>query len=834
MLKTNEGKIVPLKSVNCHVDIKERVAGLTYEQHFLNEENTPIEAVYVFPTPAEASVFSFEARLDDGRVVTGICKEKEQAKKEYNQAISEGNTAYYMDRNDEGKSFRVCIGNLAPLTGVQIKIKLVCELDNEEDSKKVRLNIPTTMGSSYTPQYQYASRSFNPSTANPPKTTKKPYSMNITGDVTMGSKLVSIEAKTHKVKISNWDSVKHSAHFEILDLEELDSDVVLTIERESSESTAFTQEITTTLKNPVLRFCTAVNLLPNFSRLPKVNINDCQYVLCLDVSGSMQGASIKICKQAAQNFVAFIPNGASFRLYTFNTSFEEFKCAEEDIVKRKQAASDWIEKIQANGGTELLPVLKEIYTNVDKKKNTVIIVLSDGDISNTADVFRLVKQNSNATVFTVSIGSSVSQDLIRGLAKHGGGHAEFIGEGDKDIVKVVRTQLKLSQDTLRKHQNDYKVEFDTMGGRFKNVPSVFAPLYESIDNTMYIFSEFEPAVIRFTTYEGEDVNNRTETLQPIFPIKVENSEITMHRIAGIKLINELSAQEKSKADKPRGSMMRDMQVDTDQDSALKQEIIDVSTDLNVLSSYTAFIGVENRVDKLTGKMELREVPLQLAKKERYSDSMLESACMMQCSSMSSRSVPKSSSSRSAKSSSLKSMSFSNSRSDIKEIKESAKINKSMSRSKSNFDSDEEEEDGGDLDFGFGDSQGFMSTVSNYFSSMIAGNGDKGDKGDKGNTGPTGTSSTKPISTKPSLTAVLTINKTLNALKLGGGLLTGTQNGSLIDLLTKLNGTMIVRDVKITVGSIIQLTGESVASLNGYYEIVSLGSADEPWILQYIQ
>jgi len=180
------------------------------------------------------------------------------------------------------------------------------------------------------------------------------------------------------------------------------------------------------------------------------------------------------------------------------------------------------------------------------------------------------------------------------------------------------------------------------------------------------------------------------------------------------------------------------------------------------------------------------------------------------------------------------MSFSNSRSDIKEIKESAKINKSMSRSKSNFDSDEEEEDGGDLDFGFGDSQGFMSTVSNYFSSMIAGNGDKGDKGDKGNTGPTGTSSTKPISTKPSLTAVLTINKTLNALKLGGGLLTGTQNGSLIDLLTKLNGTMIVRDVKITVGSIIQLTGESVASLNGYYEIVSLGSADEPWILQYIQ
>jgi hypothetical protein len=782
MLKSNEGKIVPLKSVTCHVDIKEKIAGLTYEQHFLNEEDKQIECVYTFPTPAESSVFSFEARLDDGRVVVGICKEKDQAKKEYNKAISEGNTAFYMDR-DDGTSFRVAIGNLGPLSGVQIKIKIVCELDNEEDSKKIRCNIPTTIGHKYVPYYQSSSNSFNQRTTNPQKSKTKPYNMSITGDIHMGSRLVSVEAKTHKIKLSNME--RNSAHFEILDLEELDKDVVITIERESSESTAFTQKLTTNLKNPVLRFCTAVNLLPDFSKLPKVNINDCEYVLCLDVSGSMQGESIKVCKQAAQNFIAFIPNGATFKIYTFNSYFEEFKCTETDVLKRKQAASDWIEKIQANGGTELLPVLKQIYSTVDKRKNTVVIVLSDGDISNTGDVFKLVKANPNATVFSVGIGNSVSQKLIKGLATHGGGHAEFIGEGDKDIVKVVRTQLKLAQDTLRKHQNDYKVEIDTMGGRFRNVPSVFAPLYESIDNTLYIFSEFEPAVIKFTTYEGTgvdgDVNNRNETIQPIFPIKVENSEITMHRIAGIKLINELSAQEKSKAEKPKGSQMRDMQVDTDDDSCLKQEIIDISTDLNILSNYTAFIGVENRVDKLTGEICLREVPLQLAKRNNYeSEGMNETMC-------------------------LSAASFSLGVSDQL---------KCMSAPRSSF-----------VDCRFNGSSG---------------PGYKGVQGNKGHNGPIGKSAppthvlSNSLSKSAPPTHVLTINKTLDGLKLSGGLLTGRQNGSLIDRLVTLNGTMIVRSLKIVVGSVIHLTGESVSSHNGYYEIVSLGDVDQPWVLQFIQ
>lgn len=291
MLKTQKGNIVPLKSINIHNNILERIANSEYKYNYVNEENNPIEAVFVFKLSAGASVYSFEARTDSNKVIVALCKEKLEAKKEYNKAIKDGNTGFYMDNNDNGNAFRICIGNLAPLTGVQITIKIVHELTIENSNSKLQLNIPTTMSKKYIPQYRLESKSYNLNMTNPSTTLEKPFNMTITGNINMGSKLVSVESKTHKIKLSNME--KNSAHFEITNLEKLNKDVVLTIERESSFTTAFTQQLPqsslSTLRNPILKFCTAVNLIPDFSKMPKVNINDCEYVLCLDVSGSMRG-----------------------------------------------------------------------------------------------------------------------------------------------------------------------------------------------------------------------------------------------------------------------------------------------------------------------------------------------------------------------------------------------------------------------------------------------------------------------------------------------------------------------------------------------------------------
>lgn len=852
MLKTKNGSIIPLKSVNCYVDIKENVAAMIYDQHFVNEDNNPIEAIYVFPVPTEASVFSFEAKLDDGNVIVGICKEKEEAKKEYNQAINTGNTAYYMDR-DDGNSFRICIGNLAPLTGVQIKIKLVCELDNEDDYRKIRLNIPTSMGTKYTPSYYYNSSAFTSSVTNPSKVDRKPYMMNIIGDIIMGSKLVSIDSKTHKIKLSNMET--HSAHFEIQHLEELNCDVVLIIERELSITSAFTQELTT-LKNSVLRYCTAINIVPDFSKLPKVNVNNCNYVLCLDVSGSMRGKSIEVCKEASQQFVTCIPNGASFQLFTFNSSFEEFKSDKKDIMEKKQDASKWIDKIYASGGTELLPVLKNIYSNVDKNKNTVLIILSDGEISNTSDVFRLVKSNPNVSVFSVGIGNNVSQNLIKGLAKHGNGYAAFIGEGDKDTGKIVRSQLQKAQDTLHKHQNNYKIDVDVMGGHSQNVPSTFAPIYEHVDNIMYVFSEFEPSVIRYTTYEettDNDTNNniehRIEHVQTIVPIKLENYEFTLHRIAGIKRINELSAQEKSETEKSEADKPK---VNITTDNNIKQEIISISTDLNVLSNYTAFIGVENKVNKVKGDMILHEVPLQIAKGEKYYDSV-DSLRSINCPVISygNVSVPKQLSracysARSVISGSpsptIKNDWFETSETiDIKNrhlinINKPIGVNTVGSTHKNvtydissdNYDNYNDIPDA---------TMRNNHEISTYTSSIVlnirqppVGRSAHGGL----RYGELERDAFNNVFKNESLKqlSVFIIDKPLHGLNLSGTL-TSKQNESLLNRIFMIYG-LNMNVPSLRVADIITISGEQETLVNGFYKIINLGSNDEPWVLQLVQ
>jgi hypothetical protein len=70
-------------------------ARITLTQVYLNttKANDAASAKYIFPIPARAAVCAFEMKTRDGKVVYGLVKEKEQAKKEYNEAIVQGKWA---------------------------------------------------------------------------------------------------------------------------------------------------------------------------------------------------------------------------------------------------------------------------------------------------------------------------------------------------------------------------------------------------------------------------------------------------------------------------------------------------------------------------------------------------------------------------------------------------------------------------------------------------------------------------------------------------------------------------------------------------------------------
>lgn len=78
------------------------------------------------------------------------------------------------------------------------------------------------------------------------------------------------------------------------------------------------------------------------------------------------------------------------------------------------------------GGTEILTPLLDIV-NVEKYMKDYlrhVILITDGEVSNTADVIKtisMMKKKNISTTHTVGIGKGVSFDLIRRGAIEGGG-----------------------------------------------------------------------------------------------------------------------------------------------------------------------------------------------------------------------------------------------------------------------------------------------------------------------------------------------------------------------------------------------------------------------------
>ena len=68
-------------------------------QTYVSSGSHAQDVVYVFPLPSDAAVCAFTAVIDDERTITGVVKQKDEAKRDYDKAVSEGRTAGLLDQH---------------------------------------------------------------------------------------------------------------------------------------------------------------------------------------------------------------------------------------------------------------------------------------------------------------------------------------------------------------------------------------------------------------------------------------------------------------------------------------------------------------------------------------------------------------------------------------------------------------------------------------------------------------------------------------------------------------------------------------------------------------
>ncbi len=614
-LSTSNNTEIPLKSVLYEIDVCNQVCQFTVSQMYTNAETVPIEAYYTFPMMANSAVYDFHAIINDKVIKTQI-KPKEVATKEYNNAIKDGHKAFLMEKVD-GDTFSICIGNLEPNSNVKIQIRCCLELSTEIDSTQIRLCIPMTIMPKYTPK---TAPSLMSSILNSiMRTDSRPYDLTVKGHIYVTDGITSLDSKTHSIKIS--DMLPNELNF-VVTPDELNTDIVLSIKRNQPKTFILTSKfhveesegltaVTKIPENSEFMFASQVNIIPDFSKVPEYDVKSSSYIIILDSSGSMEGADFKNCIDSGIIFVSSLPFESKFNVYNFSDSFHKFSNEPVTVTSdSKQEAVKWMNKIICRGGTEVLPVLQDVYKTLNGQDG-IIVFLSDGGVSNTNDVIKLVKKNKNISVYTIGIGQSVSQQLIKDMASQSvGGVSEFINNSNDELEVKVLAQLNRAQQNMRKCLKNNKIVVNT-NGAYKLVPELTL-LYEGDVNVFYIFSNQLIESVTYSQYGPDNLISSSTTVQPSMYFNLGNS---LHRLGGIKLLNELYANENNIK---YGSQIPHLKMDVnaDENKISKDQIINVSQTLGVLSKYTAFIGVEMK-ESSSGVAQiplLRQVPLQTAKK----------------------------------------------------------------------------------------------------------------------------------------------------------------------------------------------------------------------------
>ncbi|MCI5141642.1 MAG: marine proteobacterial sortase target protein, partial [Candidatus Electrothrix sp. ATG1] len=156
---TEPGKYRPAPMLSMDVDI--RVSGIiaraTVTQHFTNDSNQWVEALYVFPLPDESAVDHLEMRMND-RVIVGKIKKKEEARQTYETAKKAGKKASLLSQL-RPNIFTTAVANIGPGETVIIQIEYQQAIQRRD--RVYSLRFPMVVGPRYTPNLSSSAKNFS-------------------------------------------------------------------------------------------------------------------------------------------------------------------------------------------------------------------------------------------------------------------------------------------------------------------------------------------------------------------------------------------------------------------------------------------------------------------------------------------------------------------------------------------------------------------------------------------------------------------------------------------------------------------------------------------------
>jgi Ca-activated chloride channel family protein len=186
--------------------------------------------------------------------------------------------------------------------------------------------------------------------------------------------------------------------------------------------------------------------LAAFQRIPR------ETILIVDTSGSMQGASMEQAKQSLVFALDTLTERDRFNVLEFNSVTKPMWPASLPATQANVArAKQWVAKLQAGGGTEMIPALTfALDAAVTPGYLRQVIFMTDGGVSNEEELFRLIATRlGDSRLFTVGIGSAPNSHFMTKAAQFGRGSFTYVGDVREVREKMTSLFARIEAPVLR-------------------------------------------------------------------------------------------------------------------------------------------------------------------------------------------------------------------------------------------------------------------------------------------------------------------------------------------------------------------------------------------------
>jgi Ca-activated chloride channel family protein len=460
MLAQIQEKKVPLPLK--HTDVKGKVSGYiaTVEvvQQFQNPFREKIEAVYVFPLPANAAVNEFIMVIGDRRI-RGIIRERQEAERIYTEARRQGYVASLLTQ-ERPNIFTQKVANIEPGKQIDVHIKYFNTLAYADGWYE--FTFPMVVGPRFNPPCStngvgavgrghagLSGQSTEVQYLRPNE--RSGHDISLAVDLDAGVKIEEIACSSHAIEKSR--SGHEKLHVQLSPLDNIpNKDFVLRF-RVAGETI---KSALVTHRDERGGFFTLMLYPPQ--SLQCVKRSPMEMVFVLDCSGSMNGQPIAKSKEAVKRALRKLRPDDTFQVIRFSNSASQL--GREPVAatpENVQRALAYVDSLQGEGGTMMIEGIKAALDFPhDRRRLRLVSFMTDGYIGNEAQILSEIHQRlGDARIFSFGIGSSVNRYLLDRMAKLGKGAVAYIGLNDNSTEAVDNFYECISHPALTDVQIDW-------------------------------------------------------------------------------------------------------------------------------------------------------------------------------------------------------------------------------------------------------------------------------------------------------------------------------------------------------------------------------------------